>query len=99
VRAHLAADIGYQSKLVRFLENHDEPHCAAVLPRERIAAVATLLATLPGMRFYHHGQLDGRKSFVPMPLAKAQPETADPQIRELYEQLLRFTDAEVFHAG
>lgn len=99
VRAHLAADIGYQSKLGRFLENHDEPRCAAVFPSERIAAVATLLATLPGMRFYHHGQLDGKKTFVPMPLAKAQPETADQQIRELYEQLLRFTDAEVFHAG
>jgi hypothetical protein len=34
-----------------------------------------------------------------MPLAKARSETADPQIRELYERLLRFTDAEVFHAG
>src|SRR5260370_32098184 len=51
------------------------------------------------MRFYHHGQLDGRKMFVPMPLAKVRPESADHQIQELYERLLRFTDAEVFHAG
>lgn len=99
VRAHLGADIRYQSKLARFLENHDEPRCAAVFPRERIACVVTLLSTLPGMRFYHHGQLNGAKAFVPMPLAKARPETADPQIRELYEQALRFADAEVFHAG
>ncbi len=99
VRAHLGADIRYQSKLARFLENHDEPRCAAVFPREKIAAVVTLLSTLPGMRFYHHGQLDGLKTFVPMPLAKARPETDDRQIRELYEQALHFADAEVFHAG
>jgi hypothetical protein len=99
VRAHLVADTRYQSKLARFLENHDEPRSARVFPHETIAAVATLLSTLPGMRFYHHGQLDGVKTFVPMPLAKAQPETADRQIRERYEQLLRIANAEVFHAG
>jgi len=98
-RAHLGAEIGYQRKLARFLENHDEPRSAATFPREKIAAVATLHATLPGLRFYHHGQLEGKKMFVPMPLAKARPEPADPQIRELYEQLLRFADAEVFHSG
>lgn len=99
VRAHLAADVGYQNKLGRFLENHDEPRSAAAFPHERLPAVATLHATLPGMRFYHHGQLDGKKTFVPMPLAKARPETADPQIRELYIRLLGFADAEVFHGG
>jgi len=99
VRDHLCADIGYQSKMARFLENHDEPRCAAVFPRERIASVVTLLSTLPGMRFYHHGQLDGAKTFVPMPLSHAKTEFVDPQIRELYERLLRCSDAEVFHAG
>ena len=99
VRAHLGADIGYQSRMARFLENHDEPRCAAVFPREKIASVATLLATLPGMRFYHHGQFDGLKTFVPMPLRKARPEPDDAQIRKLYEQTLRLADADVFHAG
>jgi len=99
VRDHLRADLGYQSKMARFLENHDEPRCAAVFPRERISSVVTLLSTLPGMRFYHHGQLNGAKTFVPMPLDHAQPETDDPEIRELYEKLLRSADAEVFHAG
>jgi len=97
--AHLCADIGYQSKLARFLENHDEPRSAMSFSRDRIAALATLLATLPGMRFYHHGQLDGKKTFVPMPLARVQPEPADPQIRALYERVLRFSDADVFHGG
>ncbi len=99
VRVHLGADIRYQSKLARFLENHDEPRSAAIFPHEKLPAVATLLSTLPGMRFYHHGQLDGVKTFVPMPLSKAQPEAGDPQIRNLYERLLRASDAEVFHRG
>ena len=98
VRDHLRADLLYQSKLARFLENHDEPRCAAVFPREGISSLVTLLSTLPGMRFYHHGQLNGAKTFVPMPLAKAQPEN-DRQICEMYEQALHSADAEVFHAG
>ncbi|MFZ0796354.1 MAG: alpha-amylase family glycosyl hydrolase, partial [Terriglobales bacterium] len=99
VRAHLGADIRYQSKLAHFLENHDEPRCAAVFPRERIVSVVTLLSTLPGMRFYHHGQLNGAKTFVPVSLARAQPETEDRQIRELYERLVRLAHADVFHSG
>jgi hypothetical protein len=99
VRAHLGADVRYQNKLARFIENHDEPRSAAVFPRETIAPVVTLLSTLPGMRFYHQGQLNGLKTFVPMPMAKAELESDDRQIRELYEQALRSADAEVFHAG
>ncbi len=99
VRDHLGADLQYQSKMARFLENHDEPRCGAVFPRERIASVVTLLSTLPGMRFYHHGQLNCAKTFVPMPLSHAQTETDDQQIRELYERVLRCADAEIFHAG
>jgi len=98
VRDHLRADLRYQSKMARFLENHDEPRCAAVFPRERIAAVVTLLATLPGMRFYHHGQLSGAQTFVPMPLDQARPDADDRELRELYEKVLRL-DADVFHAG
>ena len=48
VRLHLCADLGYQKKLLRFLENHDEPRAAATFspPKERAAAVA--IASLPG---------------------------------------------------
>jgi hypothetical protein len=99
LRAHLSADVRYQSKLARFLENHDEPRSAAVFPRERMAALATLFSTLPGMRFYHHGQLQGRKAFVPMPLGKAHVENTDEPTEEFYERLLRFVNADVFHTG
>ena len=35
VHGHLTADVGYQERLVRFIENHDEPRAAATLPARR----------------------------------------------------------------
>ena len=32
VRGHLTGDTGYQERLVRFIENHDEPRAAAAFP-------------------------------------------------------------------
>ena len=32
VRLHLCADLAYQERLVRFIENHDEPRAAAIFP-------------------------------------------------------------------
>ncbi len=48
VRLHLCADAAYQQKLLRFLENHDEPRAATAFPgaKEKAAAVAT--STLAG---------------------------------------------------
>ena len=37
VHGHLTADIAYQQRLVRFIENHDEPRAAAAFPPERRA--------------------------------------------------------------
>ena len=48
VREHLRADLGYQSKLLRFLENHDEPRIASRLGVEAEMAAAVAIATLPG---------------------------------------------------
>lgn len=99
VRGHLCAEMGYQNKLVRFLENHDEPRCSAVFPRERIASLAVLVSTLPGMHFFHHGQFEGAKIHVPMPLARAAEEPADQALRKVYERVLRISSADAFHAG
>jgi hypothetical protein len=97
VRAHLIADLSYQSKLARFLENHDEPRAAATFPREKRAATALLLSTLPGMRFYHHGQLEGKKIRAPMPLGRAADEPVDHATLVAYQQILSIANGEVFH--
>ena len=71
VRLHLCADLGYQEKLLRFIENHDEPRAASTFSpaKERAAAVTT--STLPGARLFHEGQFEGRKIRVPVFLGTA----------------------------
>jgi len=99
LRRHLAADFACQQRMARFLENHDELRAAAVFPPDRIQAAATLAATAPGLRFYCHGQMDGRKIHPPVELARAAEEPADIATRGLYERLLRLSHEDVFHNG
>jgi glycosidase len=88
VRAHLEADQAYQEKLVRFLENHDEARAAQKFPGpvHQAAAVATYF--LLGLRFFHEGQLEGRRVHVPMQLGRRPPEAVDPVWQEFYAKLL-----------
>ncbi|HEX5482973.1 MAG TPA: alpha-amylase family glycosyl hydrolase [Terriglobia bacterium] len=99
VRVHLEADSGYQVRCVRFLENHDEKRSAQVFGKDRLPAAATLLATAPGMRFYYHGQLEGRKLYLPNPLRRTADEAPDPEIQALYSRLLSITREDVFRQG
>jgi hypothetical protein len=88
VRAHLWADIAYQNRLARFLENHDEPRAAYdfSLPQHQAAAVITFLT--PGLRFFHEGQLEGRRVKVSMHQGRRLQEPIDPQLQEFYRKLL-----------
>ncbi len=92
VRGHLQADLGYQSRLVRFLENHDEPRIADRLPPllERAAAVA--IATLPGATLWHEGQFEGRRVRVPVFLNRRPDEPADEELAIWYRDLLAIVD-------
>lgn len=99
VRLHLKAGMDYQNRLVRFLENHDEARSVQVFGREKLPAVATIAATLPGMRFYHQGQLEGRKLYQPIQLGRDTAEAPDAEIQALYSKLLKITQEEVFHRG
>lgn len=88
IRLHLTADVSYQSRLVRFLENHDEPRVRAVLDggKERAAAIA--LATLPGAKMFHLGQIKGRRIRLPVFLGRFPEELADPEMEAFYRMLL-----------
>jgi hypothetical protein len=88
VRGHLLADLRYQDKLARFLENHDEPRAAAVFPREVHEAAGVITFLSPGLRFFHQGQLDGRTRRVPAHLERAPAEAVDAGLREFYARLL-----------
>jgi hypothetical protein len=99
VRTHLASDAAYQGKLARFLENHDEPRSASAFTAERIRAAATLVATLPGMRFYYQGQFEGRKNHLPIQLRRAADESADAALEVVYSKLLALSRQSIFHEG
>ena len=88
VREHLHADIGYQIKLARFLENHDEPRAASTFEPlvHRAAAVTTY--SVPGLRFFHQGQFEGRKKRISPHLVRAPQEPQDETTEEFYGHLL-----------
>ena len=99
VRSHLTGELEYQNHLTRFLENHDEARCAAVLSVERLASAGTLMGTLPGMRLYHQGQLDGLKIHLPITLRMAADEPPDPQAAAFFAKILCLTAENTFHNG
>jgi hypothetical protein len=88
VGTHLDADPDYQTRLVRFLENHDEPRAASVFTpqHQKLAAVAAF--TQAGARLIYDGQLEGRRIHVPVQLGRAPTETADDELVEFYRRLL-----------
>lgn len=99
VRARIGPGASSQGRFARFLENHDEPRCAEVFGNHRLPAVGTLMGTLPGMRFYHQGEIEGRKNHLPITLRKSAPESPDPQSTPLFEKILLLTNQDVFHRG
>ncbi len=87
LRDHLAEDLEYQTRSVRFLENHDEPRLAHELPPDRRAAALVLALTLPGMRFIHDGQIEGRRTRMTIQRAVRPTEPPDPASIALHAQL------------
>ncbi|HVJ28043.1 MAG TPA: alpha-amylase family glycosyl hydrolase [Vicinamibacterales bacterium] len=98
IRSHLQADSSFGDRLARFIENHDEPRSAAELGI-RLPAAATMVTTLPGMRFLFDGQMDGARLRAPVQLGRWPDEAASPVMRELYGRLLAATRGDVFHDG
>jgi glycosidase len=88
VREHFLAGLDYQSKMARFLENHDEPRAAATFPPgvHEAAAVITFLA--PGLRFLHQGQIQGRLKRISPHLGRAPDEPINQELAKFYDRLL-----------
>jgi glycosidase len=88
VREHLLAGLDYQDKLVRFMENHDEPRVAATFAQEPHEAAALITFLSPGLRFFHDGQFDGRRKRISPHLVRAPLEPPDEALRQFYDRLL-----------
>ena len=88
VRKHLVAGLDYQSRLARFVENHDEARAAQgfSFPKHCAAAIVTYLT--PGLRFIHEGQMEGRLFRISPHLVRAPAEPINEVVQGFYQKLL-----------
>jgi hypothetical protein len=91
VRLHLCADLAYQGKLVRFIENHDEPRAAASFAPGKDRAAAVIIATIPGLKLFHEGQFGGSRVRLPVFLARRPAEPVSRSLQDFYDRLLKAT--------
>jgi hypothetical protein len=99
IREHVLTSPFEPSRAVRFIENHDEARELAAFGRERLPAAAVILATLPGLRLFHDGQLEGRRIRLPVQLLRGPDELTDPEIPRMYDRLLQICSAPAYHNG
>lgn len=89
VRTHLSADPEFQTKLVRFLENHDEMRAASAFPLDIHMAAGVITFLTPGFHLLHEGQMEGMRIKLPVQLNRRPQEPPDPVIRRFYLDLIK----------
>jgi len=99
VREHLHAALDYQTKLARFLENHDEPRAAASFDPQVHQAAAVITYFIPGLRFFHQGQFEGRVKRISPHLVRAPEEAPDKETQEFYDHLLAILRMPIVKSG
>jgi hypothetical protein len=99
VRQHLCADLAYQQKLLRFIENHDEPRATAAFPGAKQRAAAVTVGTLPGIRMFHEGEFEGRTVRPPVFLGRRPDEPVNEELRGFYARLLPAINRQLFRSG
>ncbi|HTX54956.1 MAG TPA: hypothetical protein VMD08_16245, partial [Candidatus Baltobacteraceae bacterium] len=99
VRLHLSGEMAYQQRLVRFIENHDEPRAAATFGREQARAAAVVITTLPGAVLLHEGQLEGKRIRLPVQLGRRPEEPADAELLAFYRTLIRSIGRQTMRSG
>jgi hypothetical protein len=99
VYLHLTAGIDYQQKLVRFIENHDELRSIEAFGRGKVKAVSALFSTLPGLKLYFHGQMEGKRIRLPVQIRQSMPDPGDTGIKAIYDKLMPVVNQDIFHTG
>jgi len=99
IQDYLKSDLSYQEKCVRFIENHDEPRAVSAFGIEKSFAAACITATLPGMHFFHDGQIQGNTVKLPVQLSRKPEEQPNPEYIAFYDRLFAYIHDETFHSG
>ncbi len=96
IRDHLKAEWEFQSKLVRFIENHDELRVIEKFGEKKSLAAAIISMTLPGVRLIYEGQVYGSKIKLPVQLGRWPYEEKNNQLFTFYQNLLKAIPSEEF---
>jgi hypothetical protein len=100
VRDHLRAEMDYQRRSVRFIENHDEPRAARSFASEAWHfAAAVVVSTIPGLAMFHDGQFEGRQNRLPVQLCRRPKETVSESTVHFYRRLMSALSSSVFRRG
>ena len=87
VRAHLQANGDITDRMIRFVENHDEPRAASLVSPERHRALLSTVCTLPGVALLHEGGAQGRRVRVPVALGRRPEEPVDHELEAFVGRL------------
>jgi glycosidase len=99
IKEHLSADINYQKKLLRFIENHDESRAVAAFGTDASMAASIITTTLPGARLVYEGQTHGYEIKLPIQLGRGPTEEDNIIITEFYEKLLKIVPGKDWDDG
>lgn len=99
VREHFYAALEYQDKLARFLENHDETRAATSIELGKHEAAAVITYLSPGLKFFHQGQLEGKKHKISPHLVRGPKEPVNNFLAKFYTNLLAVLKMPVFRNG
>ena len=85
--------------MIRFLENHDEPRAGYLFTPRKNQCAMIIHASLPGMKLWQHGQLEGNQIRVPVQLRRGPIEKELSDLSSFSGRLLYEVDHPVFHNG
>ena len=81
------------------MENHDEPRAATTFSPGMHEAAAAVTYLSPGLRFFHQGQLQGRKKRISPHLVRAPQESTIQALEQFYIGLLEVLRQPVVRDG
>lgn len=99
VRGHLMADLEYQNKSLRFIENHDEARAAENFGTAKSQAAAVVTTTIPGARLIHDGQIEAKSKHLSVHLETEPAEPPDLASISFYKMLMDYADSAPLHFG
>lgn len=95
IKMHLNKPAFLQAKMVRFIENHDEPRAMFSFGRDKSKAAISLISFMPGLHLFHEGQFEGFSVKLPIQLIRRRAEEADPDIAAFYKKLFSILKKEI----